>query len=205
MIRTFLAVELSEPLRANLSRLQLDLRQQLAREIPRGVRMSWVQPASMHLTVKFFGDIDDRLVSPMREAIGPVVGANQVIHIPLDRLGVFPRLQQPRVLWVGPSDQWERGEDAKRLASLHGAIEDICRSLDFAPDDRPLSPHLTLARVKEGERQMGQILAKSGVMDRPPALESLTIDSIVLIKSDLKPTGSVYTKLWEAKLGAGGN
>ncbi|HLZ35866.1 MAG TPA: RNA 2',3'-cyclic phosphodiesterase [Nitrospira sp.] len=201
MIRTFLAVELSDALRMNLSRLQLDLKQRLGRELPRDVRMSWVQSASMHLTIRFFGDIDEQLVMPMQEAIRPVVGAHRAIHIPLDRLGVFPRLQQPRVLWAGPPDQWERGEEAARLASLHGAVEEICRSLDFAPDDRPLSPHLTLARIKEGERQMGQILARSGVMDRPLALGSLAVEAIVLMKSDLKPTGPVYTKLWEVKTG----
>lgn len=201
MIRTFLAVELSEPLRMNLSRLQLDLKQRIGREIPRDVRMSWVRSASMHLTIKFFGDIDGQMVSPMREAFGPVVGEHRAIQIPLDRLGVFPRLQQPRVLWVGPSELWEQGEDAARLASLHRAIEACSGALNFAPDGKPLSPHLTLARIKEGERQMGQILAKNGVMDRPLALGSLAIDTIALMKSDLKPTGSVYTKLWEVKVG----
>jgi 2'-5' RNA ligase len=62
-----------------------------------------------------------------------------------------------------------------------------------------LSPHLTLARVKEGERHVGQALAKSGVMDRPIASGVLAVESIVLMKSELRPTGSVYTKLWEAR------
>ena len=61
MIRTFLAVELSDALRTNLARLQLDLKQRLSRELPRNVRMSWIQPASIHLTIKFLGDIDEQL------------------------------------------------------------------------------------------------------------------------------------------------
>lgn len=200
MIRTFLAVELSEPLRTSLETLQQELKQRLSREVSRDVRISWVRPASIHLTMKFLGDIDEQLVAPMQEAIGQVVESYHAIHIPLDRLGAFPRPEQPRVLWVGPSEHWEQGEDAKRLASLSHAIEGCCRALDFAPEDRPLSPHLTMARIKAGERSMGQALAKSGVMDRPLSLGSLVVESIVLMKSELRPTGSVYTKLWEVRL-----
>lgn len=200
MIRTFLAVELSEPLRTNLARLQLDLKQRLSREVSRDVRMSWIQPASIHLTIKFLGDIDEQLVSPMQEAMGQAIAGYQRLQIPLERLGSFPRPQQPRILWVGPSEGWELGEEAKRLTSVYRAIEDCCRLLNLAPEDRPLSPHLTIARIKEGGRMMGQALAKSGVMDRPLSLGSLAVDSVALMRSELRPTGSVYTKLWDVKL-----
>jgi RNA 2',3'-cyclic 3'-phosphodiesterase len=200
MIRTFLAIELSEPLRVNLLKLQQELKQRLVRELSRDIRISWVQPTSIHLTIKFLGDIDEQLVVPMQDAMSQVVQGHHAIHIPLERLGVFPRLQQPRVLWVGPSEQWERDEDAKRLALLHQGIEACCRALDFAPESRPLSPHLTLARIKEGGRSMGQVLAKSGVMDRSLDLGSLAVGAIELMKSELKPAGSVYTRLWEVKL-----
>lgn len=201
MIRTFLAVELSEALRANLSSLQRELKQQVGREGSKHVRLSWVQPTSIHLTVKFLGDIDEELVKPMQEAIAQVVAGQRAIKIPLERLGVFPRLQQPRVLWIGPSEGWERGEGAGRLLSLHQSVESCCASLNLARDSRPLSPHLTLARIKEGERQVGQILAERGVMDRPLNLGTMEVNAIVLMKSELKPTGSVYTKLWEVRIG----
>lgn len=200
MIRTFLAVELSDALRTNLARLQLDLKQRLSREIPRNVRMSWVQPASIHLTMKFLGDIDEQLASPMQEAMGQAIAGHSRLQMPLERLGGFPRLQQPRVLWVGPSEVWEQSEEARRLTSVHRAIEECCCSFDLAPENRPLSPHLTIARIKEGGYSMGQALAKSGVMDQPLSLGSLAIDSIVLMRSELKPTGSVYTKLWDMPL-----
>lgn len=202
MIRTFLAVELSDALRANVASLQVDLQQRLGREISRNVRMSWIQPVSIHLTIKFLGDIDEQLVSPMQEAIGQAIAGHSRLQIPLERLGAFPRLQEPRVLWAGPSEVWEQSEEARRLTSLHRAIEYCCCSFDLAPENRPLSPHLTIARIKEGGHSMGQALAKSGVMDRPLSLGSLAVDSIVLMRSELKPTGSVYTKLWDVKLGA---
>jgi 2'-5' RNA ligase len=65
---------------------------------------------------------------------------------------------------------------------------------------RPFSPHLTLARIKVGERQVGAALAKGGVLDRPLSLGSLAVESVMLMKSELKPTGSVYTKLWDVRL-----
>jgi 2'-5' RNA ligase len=58
-----------------------------------------------------------------------------------------------------------------------------------------------LARVKAGERVVGQVLAQSGVMDRPFTSESLDINAIALMKSDLKPSGSVYTRLWDVRVG----
>ncbi|MBI3357612.1 MAG: RNA 2',3'-cyclic phosphodiesterase [Nitrospirae bacterium] len=200
MIRAFLAVELSEDLRAHIAQVQRDLKQRLSREISKGVRISWVQPNSIHLTVKFLGDIDEQHVDPLREALSTLIKSHPIIQIPMQRLGAFPHPQQPRVLWVGPSELWEKGEDAKRLAELHQAVEGCCQSFGFAPEGRPLSPHLTVARIKEGGPSVGQALAKNGVMDRPlsPLLLGLmVVGSVVLMKSELRPTGAVYTKLWE--------
>ena len=122
------------------------------------------------------------------------------MNVPLERLGVFPRPHSPRVLWMGPSEHWERGAEARRIAEIHGAIEQACEGLGFLREAKPFSPHLTLARIKMGERHVGVALAKVGVLDRLVSLGSLAVDSVVLMKSELKPTGSVYTKLWEVRL-----
>jgi 2'-5' RNA ligase len=200
MIRAFLAIELSEDLRKHIAEVQQDLKQRLVQEGSKDVRISWVQPGSIHLTIKFLGDINEQIVDPLREALSSPMKAHQRMQIPIERLGVFPHLQQPRVLWVGPTESWERGEVPNRLAALHGAVEGCCQSFGLAPESRPLSPHLTLARIKAGERQLAQTLAKLGVMDRPLALGLLGVESIVLMKSELRPTGSLYTKLWEVLL-----
>ena len=202
MIRAFLAVELSQELQDKLGIFQQELKRRIASEINQDVRISWVQPAKIHLTIKFLGDIDEQVIDPLLGAIGQAVGSQPSVIVPLDRLGAFPRPQNPRVLWVGPSENWERGTEVKRVTDLHGSIEQACEDLGFLRETKPFSPHLTLARIKAGEHQVGVALAISGVLDRPLSLGSLAVESVVLMRSELNPTGSVYTKLWETRLRA---
>jgi 2'-5' RNA ligase len=201
VIRVFLAVELSRELRADLAIVQQELKRRIEPEMKRDMRISWAQPASIHLTLKFLGDMDEQVIDPLCAALEQAIGRQIPMNVPLERLGAFPRPQSPRVLWVGPSENWERGAEAKRMAEIHGAIEQACEGLGFLRETKPFSPHLTLARIKVGERQVGVALAKSGVLDRPISLSSLAVESVMLMKSELKPTGSVYTKLWEVKIG----
>jgi RNA 2',3'-cyclic 3'-phosphodiesterase len=200
VIRAFLAVELSQELRSELATVQQELKHRIEPEMKRDTRISWVQPASIHLTIKFLGDMDEQVIDPLCVAVEQAIGSRSATAVPLERLGVFPRPQSPRVLWVGPSEDWERGAEAKRVAEIHGAIEQVCEGLCFLRETKPFSSHLTLARIKMGERQVGAALAKGGVLDRPLSLRALAVESIVLMKSELKPTGSVYTKLWDVQL-----
>jgi 2'-5' RNA ligase len=197
MIRTFLAVESSDEVRRHMSQLQQDLKDRLKLDLSKDVRVTWGQPNSFHLTVRFLGDTDEELLGPMREAMAIVRRSHPTIQIPLDRLQAFPNLRQPRVLWVGPSESWLHSQAAGQLAALHEAVEACCRSFDFSLDDKPFMPHLTLARIKSGERQVGQRLAESGVCDHPLAVGTITVGALVLMKSKLRPTGPQYTKLWE--------
>ena len=200
MIRAFLAVELSEELRAMLATLQQELKQSIEPELKRGTRISWVQPASLHLTIKFLGETDEQMIDPLRAAVEQGIGSQMAVNVPLERLGGFPRPQSPRVLWIGPSENWEKGIDAKRITEIYARIEQACEDLHFLRETKPFSPHLTVARIKTGERHVGVSLGQSGVFDRPILLGSLAVESVALMKSELKPTGSIYTKLWSVRL-----
>jgi 2'-5' RNA ligase len=203
MIRAFLAVELPEAVRSAIGSFQAELKRRLEKESAKEVRISWVPPASMHLTIKFLGDMDEQLIAPLRDAVARARDTQQACSVPIERLGAFPRPQGPRVLWVGPSEEWERGADARQVGAIQRLIEQGSTELGFPPETKPFNPHLTLARIKQGERQVGNGLVRSGMMDHPLALGSLAIESIVLMKSDLRPTGSVYTRLWEVKMRTG--
>jgi RNA 2',3'-cyclic 3'-phosphodiesterase len=200
MIRAFLAVELSQELRSKFAVVQQELKQRVESERKGDIRISWVQPANMHLTIKFLGDVDEQVIDPLLGAIEQAIGSQPSVKVPLERLGAFPRPNSPRVLWIGPSENWEQGAEGKRVTELHGAIEQACEGLGFLREAKPFSPHLTVARMKTGERQIGVALATSGVLDQPLSVGSLAVESVVLVKSELKPTGSVYTRLWEARL-----
>ena len=200
MIRAFLAVELSQELRTKLATLQQELKLRIEPEMTRDTRIFWVQPDSIHLTLKFLGDMDEQMIDPLCAAIEQAIGSQIVVNVPLERLGAFPNSQSPRVLWVGPSENWEKGPEAKRLAEIHGAIEQACEGFSFFRETKPFSPHLTLARIRVEERHVGVALAQSGVLDRPLSSGSLAVESVVLMKSELKPIGSVYAKLWEVRL-----
>ena len=115
MIRAFLAVELPRDC-LGVGHLQQDVKRQLERTAGGQVRISWVRPASMHLTLRFLGDMPDESIDPLQVAIQQAVSVHQPIHLPLERLGVFPSSPQPRVLWAGPSESWEQGPDAQRLS-----------------------------------------------------------------------------------------
>ena len=203
MIRAFLAVELSQELRAELALVQQELKHRIEPELKRETRISWVQPAKIHLTMNFLGDMDGQAIDPLHSALEQAIGNRTAVTVPLERLGAFPRPHSPRVLWVGPSENWEKGTEAKRLVEIQAAIEQACENLGFLCETKPFSPHLTLARIKMGERHVGVALATGGVLDRPLSLGSLAVESVVLMKSELKPTGSIYTKLWEVRMRAG--
>ncbi len=186
MIRAFLAIELPQDVRSTLVAIQQDLKRQFERTIVGQIRISWVRAASMHLTLRFLGDMPNESIDPLQVAIQQTVSVHQPIHLPLERLGVFPSPPLPRVLWTGPSESWDQGPDAQRLRALHRTVEDCCQASGFAPDSRLFSPHLTLARIKEGERQVGLALAQSGVMDEAAVIGTLPIEAVVLLRSELQ-------------------
>jgi RNA 2',3'-cyclic 3'-phosphodiesterase len=204
MIRAFLAVGPSPELQAKFAPVQQELKQIVELERKKDVRISWVQPAKIHLTLKFLGDMDAQVIEPLRMALERTIGSQMSVSLPLERLGAFPRPHSPRVLWLGPSEDWEKGTEAKRIAEIHEAIEQACEGLSFLREAKPFSPHLTLARIKAGERQVGVALAKHGVLERPLSLGFLAVESVVLMQSELKQTGSVYTKVWEVRIEGGG-
>lgn len=202
MIRAFLAVELPPDFRAALSVIQQDLKRRLEPAVGRQARVSWVQPASMHLTVRFLGETPQEVIESLHAVVSEVAANHHMIEVPFSRLGTFPRIQQPRVLWAGPLESWEQGSHGQRLQVLYRAVEEVCREAGLAAEVRPFSPHLTLARIKEGERQVGQVLAQSGALDQPVTIGVLPIKALVMMRSELHPAGPVYSKLWECPLAA---
>ena len=191
-IRAFVAVELDDDLRRQIARVQEKVRAAIE-----PARVSWVRPASMHLTLKFLGDIDESIVVELRTAIQAATSEMASIEIPLSKLGAFPRLKEPRNLWLGPDEQWVETDDARRLQSLVRAIDGCCAAKGIAPEARPFSPHLTLGRVKAGERQIGRTLATDPSVTQPLQLKPLVVSAVTFMKSQLDSKGAIHTPLWK--------
>ncbi len=165
-----------------------------------GLHASWVRPGNIHLTLKFLGDIDPSQVPGIRDKITAALAPLAPIEVSLDRVGVFPDLKRPRVLWVGLKD--EKGA----LKTLHSGIEQALASAGFPADLRPFSPHLTLARIKSPKG----IKSRRGTKELQNELDALLSEgiaptpfyagSIQLYESQLTPKGSIYTVLANFKL-----
>jgi 2'-5' RNA ligase len=180
MIRSFIAIELSDEVRGALSRIQEQLKESVG-----GVR--WVQPASIHLTLKFLGDIRPEQVQPIAAAAAGVVEGEPPFSLGLSGLGAFPGTRKPRVIWVGIVGEVER------LGRLQARLDKALEPLGFAAEHRAFRPHLTLGRVKDPRRppDLTRPLADVSV----PRCNSFDVHEILLYKSDLRPTGAIYTKL----------
>jgi 2'-5' RNA ligase len=204
MIRTFLAVELPASLTQAIAQVQDDARHRIARELSTGMRIQWVRPAAIHLTVKFLGDIPENHVGDLQSVVGDALRSFAPFSIDVAGLGVFPDLRAPRVLWLGLSSRSSEGRPTTALSHLAATVEHCLEGLGYPPESRPFNPHLTLAKIKEGAKEVGRALARIGLLGGDVQLGRLDVRTIALMQSELRPSGSVYTKLWEVPLGIAG-
>lgn len=194
MIRTFVAVELEASVRQALAQVQATLRSRLEKSVGSGVRIQWVKPESIHLTLKFLGDMPEDRVPDVQTVLTRVAGGHSRFTVDVEGLGVFPDARAPRVLWVGLTAHVDA---LKRLAA---DVEAVLGAIGFAPESKPFNPHLTLARIKERSRDIGQTLAVDRMLERAAPIGTVMVNAIALMKSELKPSGAVYTKLCEVSL-----
>ena len=187
MIRSFIAIDLPEETRKALTAIQEQLKQSRA-------AVRWVKPSSIHLTLKFLGNVHLAQVKDIATAAAQVVQSEPVLTLCAADLDCFPNKQNPRVIWVGM-----RGE-VERLARIQAKVEKDLIPLGFAPEKRQFRPHLTLGRVKDKRNR--QALTDTIASLKLPEFNSFDVAEIILYKSDLRPTGAIYTKLHRMPLAA---
>lgn len=194
-IRAFIAIELPNPLKASLMELQGRLKEQTP---PRAVR--WVRPEDIHLTLKFLGQTPVDRIEGIVRALSSACAPFSPFTYSVGGLGCFPNLRRPRVIWVGVQ------EPTSALSRLQGAIEGACAELGFQRERRAFHPHLTLGRLRDRvpaqeRRAIGELIQRA----EAASLGAGAAKGISLIRSDLRPTGAVYTTLREIELGEGQN
>lgn len=183
-IRSFIAIELPEEAKTSLRRIQENLK----RDDPSCAK--WVEPQSIHLTLKFLGNIGarmiDRIILVMKEAAEGI----PPFKISIKGAGAFPNLRRVQTIWAGLEG------DLEVLQKLQNNVETGLKPLGFVPENRPFTPHLTLARVRDTatllQRQaLGDMIAGIKI-EANPVIE---VKSFNLMKSQLTRTGPIYTCL----------
>lgn len=171
-IRAFVAFEIDDALRERLGGLGRDLQGNV-----KGVR--WVKTEGIHLTLRFLGDATraqlDLLEPPLRAAAASCPRADA----PVGGLGLFPERGRPRVLFLNV-------RLPETVLTLQAACENAAGAAGFGRESRPFRSHLTLGRWRD----------RAPRLELPPAdLGALPLDTLVLFRSELRPTGAVYTPL----------
>lgn len=190
MTRTFIALEMNTELQHHLG----EVIRYVARSLP-GIH--WVDPAGIHLTLAFLGELTDDQVAEAIQATEDTARQFKPFTYRLSRLGAFGSLRQPRVIWIGIE------EPPGVLLHLHRLLNTSLEQRGFAADAHPFSPHLTLARIKaplmplEQQRLQGLLTGKQqGIVSH----QAYHVRHMDVIKSELLRTGARYTVLHECPL-----
>ena len=185
MMRLFIALPLPGDVEQRLEEIIAELRRQSG-------RVKWVESKNIHLTMRFLGNTEESQVGDLSRLVGSVAGQYPPVTTVLDRLGGFPNLSRPRVLWVGFRDNVEFLEKMARQIELG------VRALRFPKEKKGFKPHLTIGRVKDVStvRGLSEYMKGYELAEIP-----VTFDRLVLFKSTLTPQGPIYDRLHEAELG----
>jgi 2'-5' RNA ligase len=188
-VRSFIAIELPDELKLALSQLQARLK------LEGHPWVKWVDPNSIHLTLKFLGNVPISRVSEITKAIEEATKGISPFHLEVKDVGVFPNLRRVQVAWVGVSGEVDK------LARLQQRIEANLAHLGFARESRLFTPHLTLARVRDRasseERQLfGRVIANTRLETTYP----IEVNEVNLMKSQLTREGAIYSRISSIRL-----
>jgi 2'-5' RNA ligase len=186
-VRAFVALELPEEARAFCVAATARARSTLG---PDGQAVRWVDPAAIHLTLKFLGPVPEERVGEIVDRLTREVTGSPPFQLAVGGLGLFPNQRAPRVIWLALLG------DQAALAACQERVESATIPLGFPREKRPFQPHLTLGRVREGAAPL-QLAAIGRLPAGWPAGASqpFPVTSISLMQSHLSPRGAQYTRL----------
>ena len=190
VIRAFIAINISPEIKQRLTVLSDDLQRSL-----RGVPLRWVPVENIHLTLKFLGDVSEANLDLLKKLLKSESAAHPVFELSAGELGAFPSIRRPRVIWVNIQAPSE-------LAALQRGIDIETSRMGYAREDRPFSPHLTLGRVSrnadaDDHHRISEVLGAFKV----GFIGAANVRQVHLYRSDLQPSGAIYTLIYSANLG----
>jgi len=177
-VRLFVALEIPSDIRENLAALIRELRAIAPKE-------KWVRAENVHVTLKFIGEVAPEKVTAIRQALSSV-RSDLAVKLDFRGLGFFPDEKHPRVFWAGISA-------TPNLKTLAADIETALEKVGVPREQRPFSPHLTLARFET--RKLPPNLQAAVRQNMAREFGTLETTQFHLIESKLKPSGAEYTTL----------
>ncbi|KAA3647135.1 MAG: RNA 2',3'-cyclic phosphodiesterase [Chloroflexi bacterium] len=189
VVRAFIAIDVSPAIQEQLQHVceHLD-------SVLQGLPVRWIPIQNVHLTLKFLGDVSETSLAHINEALTTAGTAHKPFELSVGGLGVFPSAHRPRVIWVGVETNDECFDFCRR-------IEIDMERLGYAAEKREFSAHLTIGRVSRGaSRQEVRAIGTALRKEKQGFLGAERVEAVHLYKSDLKPSGAVYTKLFSAPL-----
>jgi len=184
LLRAFLAVELPGDVHQRLMAAK--------RELSRlGGAVRWVRDESLHVTVKFLGDVSAEALVDLRAALAGQFADTPPLAIAVSGLAVFPDARRPRVIVARIA--------ADALAGVAAIVEGAAARLGVAPERRPFTAHVTLGRVRDrdGWAALGAAIGARG----DERFGDGVCTELIAFRSDLRPGGALYTKLWSIPFG----
>ncbi len=188
-MRSFIAIEMPAKIQAAIGQSTAELQKAVPKPLVR-----WVARENVHLTLKFLGDVSPANLEQLAEALKLEAAKQEAFSLSVHGLGAFPNLRRARVIWIGL-------EAPPALGSIQHCVEGLANRLGYPAEDRPFSPHLTIGRV-------GQSASAADLSRIRAALEgcqvgdlgTVNVEAVHIFKSDLLPSGSVYTHLYALPL-----
>ena len=189
LLRAFIALEIPASIQESIQQQTAGLRKAASFSLVR-----WVPAENLHLTLKFLGDVSSTSLQFVTQMLSREASQYPGFSMQVGGLGAFPSARRARVLWIGI-------RAPETLSALQRSLDSAAARLGYPPEDRPFSPHLTIGRVKQtaAPTDLQRIQAALEAASVGP-LGKADVSAVHLIKSDLKPTGSVYTRLFSAPL-----
>lgn len=189
VIRAFIAIDLSLDIQHRLDDVLQNYKSQLV-TIP----IRWVAASNIHLTLKFLGDVSLSNLNLLTDMLQTEISTHHQFDISVGGSGAFPNNRQPRVIWVGV-------EAPPELTAIQNGIETTTARLGYAREERAFSPHLTLGRVSRNTTSQDvKAISKAIEVTRIGFLGANCVEKVFLYRSDLQPSGAVYTQLFSSSL-----
>jgi 2'-5' RNA ligase len=189
VIRSFIAIDLPKEVLECLE----DVSQQLQNKLGK-IPVRWIPATNIHLTLKFLGDVSESNIEMLTDILESTANGIKQFEFSVGGLGAYPKSHRPRVIWAGV-------EAPAELMTAQRNLESEMARIGYAREKRPFKPHLTLGRVSRHAsnndiRKIAELLTSQTI----GYLGSARVTAFHLYRSDLKPSGAVYTRIYSAQL-----